>query len=183
MQQSSGQSTVPALPALLQDGVLAGEWVLDPHASSVRLKTAIMGVIPVRGSFRELSGNGAVSPDGAPSGTLRVATASIDTKNEKRDTHLRSADFFDSTNNPDMTFTTHDIRPSGAGVVVTGALTVRGHTRPLSFVATSAVHSDDEVWLDAEVFINRRDFGVDWNWAGLMSMKNTVTVHAVFTRP
>lgn len=183
MQQPSGQSTVPALPALLQDGVLAGEWVLDPRASSVRLKTGILGFIPVRGVFREVHGNGTVSPEGEFSGTLTVATASIDTKNERRDTHLRSADFFDSAKNPDITFSTHGIRPSDAGVLVSGALTVRGHTRPVSFAATTSVQGDGEVWLDADLHINRRDFGVDWNWAGLMSMKNTITVHAVFTRP
>ncbi|MBO0880697.1 MAG: YceI family protein [Mycobacterium sp.] len=138
--------------------------------------------LPVRGVFDDVRGNGVVSPDGAVSGTFSVGTASIDTKNERRDTHLRSADFFDSANNPDITFVTHDIRPSGGSVVVTGALTVRAHTRPVSFGATVSVQIDGEVWLDAQVHINRRDFGVDWNWAGLMSMKNIVTVHAVFTR-
>lgn len=180
MQQPSGQSTVPAL---LQDGVLTGEWIMDPRASSVRLKTGILGFIPVRGVFHEVRGNGTVAPDGLVNGVFTVVADSIDTGNERRDTHLRSADFFDCANNPDITFSTHDIRPADAGVLVAGELTVRGHTRPVSFAATVSVPGDGEVWLDADVHINRRDFGVDWNWAGVMSMKNTVTVHAVFTRP
>ena len=73
-----------------------------------------------------------MSPDGEVSGTVTVAAASIDTNNTRRDTHLRSTDFFDSGNHPDITFTADGIRPSGQGVAVTGAPTVRGRTRPLS---------------------------------------------------
>src|SRR6516162_9536073 len=159
MQALSEQSTAPEVRALLADGALAGEWVLDPHKSSIRLKSKSMGLIPVNGVFRKISGNGTVSPYGKVSGTVTVAAASIDTKNTKRDTHLRSADFFDSDNHPDIIFAVHDIRPSGQGAAVTGALTVRDRTRPLSFDAAASVRGDGEVWLDAEVHINRADFG------------------------
>jgi polyisoprenoid-binding protein YceI len=182
MQAPSGQMTAPALQALLKDGALAGEWVLDPRKSSIRLKSRIMGLIPVNGVFREVSGNGTVSPDGEVSGTVTVAAASIDTKNTRRDTHLRSTDFFDSGNNPDITFTADGIRPSGQDVAVTGALTVRDRTRPLSFDAAASVQGDGEIWLDAEVHVNRADFGLTWNLMGMASMNNTLTIHAVFTR-
>ena len=115
--------TAPALLDLLKGGTLTGEWVLDPRNSSVQLKSKSMGLIRVNGVFREVSGSGTVSPDGTATGTLLVAAASIDTQNTKRDTHLRSADFFDSDNHPDISFTADDIRPSGQGVAVTGALT------------------------------------------------------------
>jgi polyisoprenoid-binding protein YceI len=111
-----------------------------------------------------------------------VAAASIDTKNAQRDKHLRSADFFDSGNHPDITFTADGIRPSGHDVVVTGALTVRGRTRPLSFDAAASVPGGGEVWLDAEVHINRAEFGLTWNLMGGTSMNNTLAIHAVFTR-
>jgi polyisoprenoid-binding protein YceI len=65
---------------------------------------------------------------------------------------------------------------------VTGALTVRDCTRPLSFDAAATVHSDGEIWLDAEVCVNRADFGLTWNLMGMVSMNNTVTIHAVFTQ-
>ena len=174
--------TAPALLDLLKGGTLTGEWVLDPHNSSVRLKSKSMGLIPVNGVFREVSGSGTVSPDGKASGILQVAAASIDTQNTKRDTHLRSADFFDSDNHPDISFTADDIRPSGQGVAVTGALTIRGRTRPLSFDATASVAGDGEVWLDAEFRVNRGDFGITWNMLGAVSQISTLTVHAVFTR-
>ena len=73
MNASSGQLTTPALQALLQHGVLAGDWTLDPARSSVRLKAKVMGLIPVNGVFREVTGTGTVRPDGAVSGTLTVA--------------------------------------------------------------------------------------------------------------
>jgi polyisoprenoid-binding protein YceI len=175
--------TAPALPALLKDGTLAGEWTLDPRTSSIRLKSSAMGGLArVNGVFREVSGNGTVFPNGEVSGTLTVAAASIDTKNTRRDTHLRSADFFDSGNYPDITFTAEAIRPSGQGVAVTGALTVRGRTRPLSFDVAASVRGDGEVWLDAEVIINRADFGLTWNLMGMASMHNTLTIHATFSR-
>lgn len=102
--------------------------------------------------------------------------------NTWRDRHLRSANFLDSGNNPDITFTADGIRPSGRGVAVVGALTVCGRTRPLSFDAVASVQGDGEIWLDAEVVINRADFGLTWNPIGMVSMDNTVSIHAVFTR-
>jgi len=182
MQAPSGQTTAPAVQALLENGALAGEWVLDPRKSSIRLKSKSMGLIPVNGVFREVSGYGTVSPDGEVSGTVTVAAASIDTKNARRDAHLRSADFFDSGNNPDITFTADDIQASGPGVAVTGALTVRGRTRPLSFDAAASVQGDGGIWLDADVHINRADFGLTWNLMGMVAVNNTITMHAVFTR-
>jgi polyisoprenoid-binding protein YceI len=175
-------TTAPALQDLLKGGTLTGEWVLDPRNSSVRLRSKSMGLIPVNGVLREVSGSGIVSPDGTATGTLLVAAASIDTQNTKRDTHLRSADFFDSDNHPDISFTADDIRPSGQGVAVTGALTIRDRTRPLSFDATASVPGDGEVWLDAEFRVNRGDFGITWNMLGMVSQTSTLTVHAVFTR-
>ena len=178
MQALSGQSTAPEVRALLADGALAGEWVLDPRESSIRLKSRSMGLIPVNGLFRDVSGTGTIAADGEVSGTVTVAAASIDTKNAKRDTHLRSADFFDSGNNPDITFTAGAIRASGPGALVTGTLTVRGRTRPLSFDAAASVRADGGIWVDAEVRVNRADFGLTWNRMGLVSMNNTLTIHA-----
>jgi polyisoprenoid-binding protein YceI len=174
--------TAPALLDLLKGGTLTGEWVLDPRNSSVRLKSKSMGLIPVNGVFSEVSGSGTVSPDGKAAGTLSVAAASVDTRNAKRDTHLRSADFFDSDNHPDITFTADDIQPSGQGVTVTGALTIRGRAQPLSFDAVASVAGDGEVWLDALVRVNRADFGITWNALGMVAQISTIIIHAVFTR-
>ena len=178
----SAHTTAPAPQALLEDGALAGDWVLDPRRSSIRLKSRNMwGLAPVTGVFREISGNGTVCADGGVSGTVTVAAASVGTANARRDTHLRSADFFDSGNHPDITFSADSVRPSGRGVMVTGALAVRGRTRPVSFDAAVSVPGG-EIQLDAAVRINRADFGLTWNLMGMASMTTTITIHAVFTR-
>jgi polyisoprenoid-binding protein YceI len=179
----SGQLAAPAVQALLQDASLAGNWTLDPAKSTVGLKTRhTWRLAPLKGVFREVSGTGAISPAGQVSGTLTVAAASIDTKNRKRDEHLRSADFFAVSEYPDITFTVDRISPAGDRVTVAGRLTVRGRTRPLSFPARVSLSGGDEVWLDGEAQINRADFGLTWNWLGIASMKNTLTVHAVFRK-
>jgi polyisoprenoid-binding protein YceI len=179
----SGQLTSSALEELIQDGNLAGSWTLDTARSEVRLKSRSMwGLAPVKGVFREVTGNGTVSAAGEVTGTITVAARSVDTKNKKRDEHLRSADFFDVANHPDITFTVDGIKPGNGGVRVTGSLTVRDQTRPVSFDATVS-SADGETWLDGEIQVNRADFGLTWNQMGMASMRNTITIHAVFTRP
>ena len=180
---TTGQTTGPALQALLKDAALAGDWTLDTSRSAIRLRSRSMwGLAPVKGVFREASGKGTVAPDGKVSGTLTVAAGSIDTKNSKRDAHLRSADFFNSATYPDITFQVDGIRPSRQGVTVSGTLTVRDRTRPLSFEAAVSAFDAGEVWLDAKAQVNRADFGLTWNQMAMASMHNTITVHAVFSR-
>ncbi len=179
----SGQVDAPALQALLQDAALTGSWSLDGSRSTVRLQSKSMwGLAPVTGVFRQASGQGAVTAAGDVSGTLTVPAASIDTKSKKRDKHLRSADFFDSGTYPDITFTVDRARPSGQGVTVSGSLTVRDRTRPVTFDAQVSVISAGEISLDAQVQVDRSEFGLTWNRLGMASMHNTITVHAVFTR-
>lgn len=183
MPAPSEQTPAPPLQAPLGDRALAGEWVLEPRTSSIRLKTRSMwGLAPVNGVFREVTGSGTVWPDGKVNGTVTVGAASIDTGNARRDTHLRSADFFDSCNTPDITFTADSVQAAGQTVTVTGALTVRGRTRPLSFDATAVVQGEGQILLDAETVINRADFGLTWNLLGMASVINTITIHAVFTQ-
>src|SRR5258707_15624954 len=179
----SGQMTAPALQTLLRDATLAGNWTLNPSKSTIGLRSRSMwGLAPVKGVFREVTGTGAVSPAGEVTGTITAGSASIDTKNSKRDTHLRSKDFFDSDSYPDITFTADRLAPSGEGVTVTGTLAVRDRTRPISFPARVSVFGSDEVLLDSEVKVNRADFGLTWNQMGIPSMNNTITVHPVFGR-
>lgn len=177
----SGQLTVPGLRALLAGATLAGDWTLDGVKSTIGLRSGIIGgLVPVKGVFEQVTGRGTVSPEGEISGTISVAAASIETKNAKRDKHLRSGDFFAADTFPYITFDVDRVQPSGEGVTVAGRLTVRGQTRPVTFPAAVSVVGPGEVWLDAEVQVNRADFGLTWNQMGLVSMKNTITVHAVF---
>ncbi|MGH3193980.1 MAG: YceI family protein [Streptosporangiaceae bacterium] len=180
---SSGHSTTPELDALLSDGTLAGSWVLEASKSEIRLRSKSMwGLSAVKGVFRQVAGSGTVSATGDASGTITVAAESVDTNNKKRDEHLRSADFFNVASYPDITVQADQVRPSGQGVTVTGSLTVRDRTRPVSFDARISSADSGEIWLDGEVQVNRADFGLVWNQLGMTSMNNTITVHAVFTR-
>ena len=179
----SEQITAPAAQEPLKDAALAGQWILDPSRSTFSLRSRhLWGLGPVNGVFREVTGHGSVSPAGKVSGAITVVAASVDTQNAMRDRQLRSADFFEIDNYPDITFTVEDVEPSGQRVTVTGTLRVRDRARPLTFDATAAVHGDGEVWLDAEAHINRADFGLTWNLMGMASMNNTITIRAVFTR-
>ena len=158
-------------------------WALDASKSTVSLQSKSMwGLVPVKGVFRQVSGQGTVSASGDVSGTMTVSAASIDTKNKKRDTHLRSADFFASDTYPDIIFTVNQAKPSGQGVTVSGSLTVRDRTRPVTFDARVSVISAGEVSFDAEVQVDRSDFGLTWNQMGMAAMHNTIIVHAVFAR-
>ena len=179
----SGQTASAAAQELLKDGQLAGSWALDAARSEIGLKSKSMwGMLAVKGVFREVTGSGTVSAAGDVTGTVTVAAASVDTKMKKRDEHLRSADFFDVASTPDITFTAEQVTPSGEGVTVAGALTVRDRTRPVSFPARVTVLDGTQVDLDGELQVNRSDFGLTWNQLGMVSVHNTITVHAVFTR-
>jgi polyisoprenoid-binding protein YceI len=178
----STEATAPALQAL-RDGKLAGSWTLDAARSEIGLRTKSMwGLVKVIGVFREVSGEGTVTAAGDVTGTVTVAAASIDTKNGKRDTHLRSADFFEVDKHPDITVAIQSVKPADQGATVTGTLTVRGQSRPLSFPATVSAFDGDELSLDGEAQVNRAEIGLTFNQLGMMSMDNTITAHLVFTR-
>lgn len=178
----SSPMIAPALQAL-RNGKLTGNWTLDGSRSEVRLRSKSMwGLAKVGGVFREVTGAGTVTEGGDVTGTITVSAASIDTKNKKRDDHLRSADFFEASSYPDITFAADRITTAGQELEVHGSLTARGKTRPLTFPATVSSFDGDELWLDAEVIVNRGDFGMTWNQLGMASMDSTIAVHAVFTR-
>lgn len=171
------------LRAKLADGSLTGAWTLDPSRSVVELRTKSMwGMAPVKGRFTALAGEGRVSADGTVTGTIRVDASSLDTKNKKRDTHLRSRDFFDSENHPQFVFTAERVTTADSGLTVHGTLVVRGRSLPLTFPATVSTSGEELVQVDAEVLVDRSELGMSWNQLGMASMKNTLTIRAVFTR-
>ena len=177
-----GQPTTSALQELAGDGTLTGSWILDPARSQVRLETRhTWGLRPLHGVFRQVTGNGTVSAAGQVTGALIVAAGSIDTRNKMRDKDLRSAKVFDTANHPDITYTVDGMQPAGEGARVAGSLTVRGRTRPLSFDAKVSA-AEGEVRLEAEVPVNRADFGLTYSPMRMASLDNTIIVHAVFTR-
>jgi polyisoprenoid-binding protein YceI len=170
----SQDATSPAASAA------AGRWVLDPAHSSVRFRSkTFWGLLTVKGTFGAVSGEGEVAADGSAHGTLTIETASVDTKSAKRDTHLRSADFLDSDQHATLVFTATSVTPAADGNVdVSGDLAVRGTSRPLTFPARVTSTSPQEATLEAEVAIDRADFGITWNQLGMLTGHDTVTVTA-----
>lgn len=171
------------LEAQLAAGALGGTWTLDSERATVALQSKSMwGLAVVRGVFHDLEGTATISPTGEIAGQISVASGSIDTNNAKRDTHLRSADFFLSEKYPAITFTLNSLTPVGDEASVSGTLTVRELSHPITFPASVNRLDDGAIALDATVKVDRSEFGLTWNQMGMASMKNIITIHAVFTR-
>ena len=169
--------------ALLADGKLAGAWTLDGAKSSVGLRTkSVWGLVKVNGVFGQVTGAAVISAAGEATGTITVAAASIDTGVKKRDDHLRSADFFDAAKYPDITFSATSVTLSGENATVVGTLTVRDQTRPVTVSGAVSANGTDEISLDAELPVNRSQYGMSFNQLGMMSLDNIITIHAVFTK-
>lgn len=177
-EASAGGSS--ALPG----GAAAGHYVLDPAGSSVDFThKTIWGLVTVRGHFSGLSGEGDVHADGSVTGHIAIPASSVDTKHTKRDTHLRSADFFHADAHPSITFAAVSARPANAGeLAVDGEVTAAGQTRPLALTAKIVSVSPDSATLSADVQIDRADFGMTWNQLGMLRGKANLSVKARFTR-
>jgi polyisoprenoid-binding protein YceI len=177
------RSASAELHAQLADGLLAGKWMLDNERSTAALRSKSMwGLAPVKGVFHELEGTATISPAGEVTGHIAVAAGSIDTNNRKRDTHLRSADFFLSEKYPTITFTLSSLTPAGEGASISGTLTVREQNHPITFPAGVSRLDDGAIALDVTLQIDRSEYGLTWNQMGMASMKNTITIHAVFAK-
>ena len=164
--------------------VETGPWQLDPARSTVGVRhTTMWGMVTVKGTFTGLTGGGEVGPDGSASGSITLDAASLDTKNAKRDTHLRSADFFDADRHPELTFAVRSATPGDDKTVqVAGQLTARGVSRPQSFTAHLTEASADAVTLTAEFTVDREQFSMGWNQLGMIRGRTTVTASLRFVR-
>ena len=148
-------------------GYLAGTWDIDATHSTVGFSVRHMMVSKVRGYFREFSGEIVTAEDPTQSGvTASIEMNSIDTRQEQRDAHIRSADFFDAQNHPQMTFRSTAVRTDGADWQVEGELTIKGITRTVVLDLELNGFGPDayggtRAGFSARTEINRNDFGVD----------------------
>ncbi|GAA1265520.1 MULTISPECIES: YceI family protein [Streptomyces] len=157
--------------------VETGVWQLDAAASTVALRHKTMwNLVTVKGTFGVVGGRGEVSSDGSAIGTITLDAASLDTKNNKRDEHLRSADFFDAANHPEITFAVHSAKVRTAdSVEVSGQLTVRGISRAQTLTARLVAADGEAVTLETEFTVDRGEFGLNWNQMGMMRGLATVS--------
>ena len=152
-------------------GYRAGTWVLDPAHSEVTFSVRHMMISKVRGTFGVKSAT-LVAPENPLEAKVEasVDVASIDTKDEGRDAHLRSADFFDTDEFPTMEFVSTGTRVEDGDFLVDGDLTIRGVTKPATFELEFGGFGVDpwgsyKAGATAKTVVNREDFGLTWNAA------------------
>jgi polyisoprenoid-binding protein YceI len=160
--------TLLAAPALAG----AATWTIDPAHSTIAFSVRHMMVSNVRGTFDTVSGTATGDP-ASPANAVIEATidaTSIDTKESKRDAHLRGPDFLDTAKYPTITFKSKKIAPAGAGkYAVTGDLTLHGVTKEvvLDVEGPTAPIKDMSGGMragaSATTKIDRKDFGVNWS--------------------
>jgi polyisoprenoid-binding protein YceI len=148
-------------------GYVVGTWDIDPTHTTVGFIARHMMVSKVRGFFRDFSGEIVTAEDPTRSSvTATVDLSSIDTRQEQRDAHIRSADFFDVEKNPQMTFRSTGVRADGADWIVDGELTLKGITKPVSLALELNGFGPDayggtRAGFSARTEISRSEFGVD----------------------
>ena len=144
-----------------------GTYDIDPSHTELGFAVRHMAVSKVRGRLSTFSGTLVLAEDPADSkATVTIDATSVDTRDENRDAHLRTNDFFDVENHPTWTFTSTSIKPDGPSEFkVDGDLTIRGVTKPVTLdVSLEGVVKDPygnhRVGFSASTSINREDFGV-----------------------
>jgi polyisoprenoid-binding protein YceI len=127
----------------------------------------------VKGTFSKYEGHLDLSGD--PAIKLTIDAASLDTKNKKRDTHLRSADFFDVEHHPEVIFEASDAHLDGDQLRVNGKLAAGGSEIPLRLIA-SVVRNGEGYGLDTTVTVDHRQLGMTFNQAGMIRDDSTLVV-------
>ena len=177
---STASTQITAIPT--------GVWNVDRSHSSVEFRVKHLGISTVKGQFREFEGRLEVGDDLTSSrafGTIQAG--SIDTGEPQRDEHLRSPDFFDAANHPEITFESTSIEVIDEDELhVTGDLTMVGVTRPITLhVEITGTEQDPwgntRVGLEAQGEINRSEWGMKFNQAlgsGNMLVSDKVRISA-----
>lgn len=183
-----------ALSAALSQGA---EWTVDPNHSAASFAVKHLMVSTVHGSFNSLKGTVDYDPSNlnASKANLTIDVASIDTRNERRDKHLKSADFFDVEKFPTITFVSKKVVPESEGKFkLVGDMTMHGVTKEVTFEVAGpekpikdgkgTLHSG----ATATAKIDRKNFGLVWNRAiegGGVTVSDEVnlTVEVELTQP
>lgn len=147
------------------------DWQLDPYHTQVEFAAKHLGMMTVRGHFADVTSTANIDPDhlDAMHVEVTIRAASIKTHHPARDADLRSANFLDTDNFPEITFTSTKVEPAGQGqYAVTGDLTVKGTTKPVTLQMTRLGEFNDpamghRIGYSGTGKINRRDYGLTFN--------------------
>ncbi len=147
-------------------------WKMDPAHSEVKFKVRHLVISTVTGNFNQFSATAESNKEDFTDASIRFEADvnSIDTKNEHRDGHLKSADFFDAANHPKLTFvSTSLVKKSGEEYELTGDLTIRGTTKTVKLAVNyngtvkGFGGSFDVAAFEISGKINRQEFGLTWS--------------------
>lgn len=149
----------------------AATWKIDPVHSEVGFSVRHLMISNIKGKFKSFSGNLDFDPAKPTEAkvTVEIDMASVDTGNEKRDGHLKTADFFDVEKFPKMTFESIVVEPTGENTMtVKGNLTMKGKTNGIDLKVEKlgvgkGMGGEERAGFTATAVLNRKDYGVDWN--------------------
>lgn len=149
---------------------LTGAWGIDKPHSDINFTVTHLAVSKVHGRFDDFDGAVVSDAQKPQNSSVRftIQAASIDTDQPQRDTHLKSADFFDVAKYPTITFQSSRVTRKGNGFVATGLLTLHGVSKPvvLPFTLSGPVKGPDgnlHLGVDTAVTLNRQDYGLAWS--------------------
>ncbi|MDI9866309.1 YceI family protein [Flectobacillus sp. DC10W] len=144
-------------------------WAIDPSHSEIQFKVKHLVITTVTGHFEEFSG-AVEAEEGFENASIsfEANTASINTKSEQRDGHLKSADFFDVEQFPTLSFKSTSFVKDGSDFELNGDLTIKGVTLPVTLeVDFEGIATDPwgnvKAGFEVKGKINRKDFGLTWN--------------------
>ena len=146
----------------------ADTYTVDPAHSRVGFSVRHLGISDVKGRFNGFTGSLVLEGDGLKEASATIQVGSVDTGVAQRDNHLRTAEFFDATNYPTITFKTKEVKKSGEGFTMVGDFTMRGVTRELSVPVTLSKPIKDpwgktRIGLEARAKLNRKDYGIAYH--------------------
>jgi polyisoprenoid-binding protein YceI len=157
-------------PTVEVPGLVAGTWNIDPVHSEVGFSVRHLMVSKVKGSFKTFDGTITIADNPLDSRVeAHIDASSVDTRDENRDNHLRSADFFEVESHPQITFVSTAVRPAGGSdYEVIGDLTIHGVTRSVELgLEFNGVSPDPwggtRAGFSAGTEISRADFGMEFN--------------------
>jgi polyisoprenoid-binding protein YceI len=158
---------------------------IDPAHTRVGFSVRHLGINDVNGFFDEFEGSLVLdASNNLKEASATIQVKSVDTRVQQRDNHLRTADFFDATNYPTITFKTKRIQTKGDDVVMIADFTMRGVTKELQLpIALSKPIKDPwgnmRIGLEAKAKLNRRDYGINYNQvleSGIAAVGEEVTI-------
>ncbi|NUR06096.1 MAG: YceI family protein [Nocardioidaceae bacterium] len=154
-----------SIDVLQKSQIPAGTWTIDAGHSDVGF-TARHLMTKVRGLFEKFEGQ--IVTGDAPSASASIDLTSINTREPNRDAHLRSKDFFDVESFGPMTFVSTQVEQGGKGLLVTGDLSIKGVTKPIT-LDVEVLGTETDPWggtragFEGTATISRKDWGVDFN--------------------